>query len=202
MVDFSSYKKRLFRYRGNSMWPLFQDGDLLVVKKVSVEELRPGDCVVYKKSGGNAFIAHRIITVRPKIVTRGDFKPANDKEPVPSSSIVGRVKGRIRYGHFTRISGGIKGIWLGRFYRYAGLLEPTREYRGGRIARFVRKVLGYFYPLWRPHLALVAFASADGYQTYLLIRNRFVGIYKKGNRAWIISWPCSLLINPKLLPSL
>ena len=192
--------KNLFRYRGNSMWPLFQEGDLLVVKKVSQDELLPGDCVVYRKTSQENFIAHRIVASQPQIITRGDFIAANDREPVLFSDIEGRVIGRIRYRTFHRVSNGVKGVWQGRFYRYAGLLEPTRHARGGQVAKFIRKSLNCFSFLWQSRLSFTSFTSADGCsKRYLLLGSRCVGTYKKESRAWTISWPCSLFLNPNCL---
>lgn len=183
------------------MWPLFQEGDLLVVKKISQAELRPGDCVVYRKTSKANFIAHRIVARQPQIITRGDFIAANDQEPVLFSDIEGRVMGKIRYRNFHRVSSGIKGVWTGRFYRYAGLIEPTRNFRGGQAGRFIRKILGCFSFLWQSRLSFTSFTYADGcFRKYLLLNGQCVGTYKKESRTWTISWPCSLFLNPKSLP--
>jgi len=198
--DNSSGENTYFRYDGTSMWPFFQKDDLLVVRKVPLEQLRPGDCIVYRKTGEENHIIHRIIAVKPEIRTRGDARPVEDDQPVAPAWIMGRVEARIRYGHSTRVPGGVAGVWAGRFYRYAGRLEPSRESKGGRIAGFIQRFLGRISAPWLRRGRVASFNSADGKLNYLVLGKRTVGVYNEQGQAWSIAWPCSLLIDPGLLP--
>jgi signal peptidase I len=199
MPDNSTGEKIYFRYDGTSMWPFFQRGDLLVVRQVLPEDLRPGDCIVYRKTGGEENIIHRIIAVKPELRTRGDARPVDD-EPVAPAWIAGRVEGRIRYGHSTPVPGGVAGVWAGRFYRYAGRLESSRESKGGRIARFIQRFLGQISAPWLRRGRVASFNSADGKLNYLVLGKRTVGVYNEQGQAWSIAWPLCLLIDPGRLP--
>lgn len=73
--------------RSNSMYPLFQRGDMIMIKSLSEnKEIKIGDIVVFKAEEGNlsgqGFVVHRIIekTDDGNFITKGD---ANDyKDPL------------------------------------------------------------------------------------------------------------------------
>ena len=67
MTGHSIPKSNLFRYRGSSMWPCFQPGDLLVAEKVAFKQLRLGDCIIYRKTGEVDYIVHRIVAVETRL---------------------------------------------------------------------------------------------------------------------------------------
>jgi len=54
---------RGIKVEGSSMKPLFNAGDMVLVKKVADEKIRKGDCVVYNFDGAN--LLHRIIKIAP-----------------------------------------------------------------------------------------------------------------------------------------
>ena len=124
MPEYSAGEEILFGYRGGSMWPLFQNGDVVVVKRVPLEQLRAGDCIAFRRPGQEQTTIHRIHRLKPDIRTRGDARPAADDEPVDPSWIEGRAEARIRYGHPTRLLGGLVGRWAGMFYPQVGKLNP------------------------------------------------------------------------------
>lgn len=194
----STEARELFRYRGSSMWPLFQDGDLLATAKVPVSDLRRGDCVVYRKPcaeptpseagmaadaleagrvpdagradmrGQRASTIHRIVSTKPEIRTQGDARPAQDDDPVAPEWILGKVETRIRCGKSSRVWGGLLGQLSARAYRLAGRLEPTRKSRGGRLARLIRSTMRPVTALWLRRVSVVRFRSADGSRTQYL----------------------------------
>jgi len=201
MLNDSMEEKAFFRYTGSSMWPVFQTGDLLVVKRVLQDQLRPGDCIVFRKVGGENYIIHRIVGVKSEIRTRGDARPVGDDEPVFPVWIMGRVEGRIRCGHLNRISGGRRGVWEGRFYRYAGRLEPSREAKGGRIAKCIQQFLGRLSTRWVCRASVLNLPSEEGHKlSYLVWGKRVVGLRFGQGQAWSILWPYCLLIDPQRLP--
>lgn len=48
--------------RGNSMYPLLREGDIIILTKKSPDEIKVGDVIVYKSVKGN-LIVHRVIEV-------------------------------------------------------------------------------------------------------------------------------------------
>ena len=192
---------RLFRYAGRSMWPCFQEGDLLVVHRLPVGELRRGDCIVYRRPGEEADTVHRIVTLRPALWTRGDAWSERDDEPVTPESILGRVQERVRFGVSKPVAGGRAGRWLRLFYRYAGRLDPAREAKGGRLARLARNgssCLLAFLSM-RPHVVSYRTGKGDGLY-YLVFGKRIVGKWNERERRYDLAWPYTLLLGPKLLP--
>lgn len=200
MPDRVAASEETFRYSGTSMWPCFQIGDLLLVRKVQLGRLRVGDCIVYQRPDEAQPTAHRVVSVSPEIRTRGDSRPVEDDEPVAPGRVMGRVEGRIRHGRLARVSGGMRGAWAGRLLRQAGRLEPSRDSRGGVVARLVQRTVGRISGLWLHRCAVVSFTSAEGRGlSYLLLGRRVVGYYEHGSGRWTLVWPYSLLVDPALL---
>jgi hypothetical protein len=195
MADAAAVKPGIVRYRGRSMWPLFQEGDLLEIEEASTGELRRGDCLVYRKGSGG-IVVHRLVSVRPELRTRGDAWPDVDDEPVLPAWIMGRVAGRIRFGRCTMVAGGLRGVWAGRFYRVAGRLDPARNARGGSVARAIRSCLGRMTAYF---VRQKSYASTPAAGHFLTVGRRIVGFYDTHDGAWRLPWPWSLLIDPERL---
>jgi signal peptidase I len=187
----------VFLYRGTSMWPYFQTGDLLTVKTVPPGKLRKGDCVVYRFPDNTEYIVHRIVAIKPVIYTRGDNRSAADDRPVTSDSVMGRVETRIRLGHVSRTPGGAAGMMMSWLYRYAGKIDPSRQTRGGKVARLIQFLTSGFIARWPWHLHIITSSYADGRQVkHLLLRKRVIGLYKPEQHTWMILWPYCLWIRP------
>ncbi len=106
-----------------SMTPLLQVGDQVVLEAVSAETLTPGDIVVLEES--HDMLTHRYWQTldhegRTHLITRGDRPTAYD-QPRPIDDLIGRVVGRVRNGQMLALDSG-KGKQLNR--------------RLARIARF------------------------------------------------------------------
>ncbi len=136
------------RYSGMSMWPGFQEGDLLEVRPASISTLRCGDCIVFRDTDGCQLV-HRVVTAGRSIQTRGDALLENDCFDVTDKQLVGKVIRRYRLGQELFIHGGWRGRFLGKAYHLASRLNPMRPSRGGKLARLVRRlsmlVLGRFW---------------------------------------------------------
>lgn len=68
-------------------WPItggFLKGDALVVVGAEIDDLKPGDVIVYDIRGQSTPIVHRIVEIEDdKIVTKGDHNPSIDPwEPI------------------------------------------------------------------------------------------------------------------------
>ena len=109
MVPGSRTRKEFFRYRGMSMWPCFQEGDLLEIQPAALADLHAGDCIVYQLNDHETSITHRIREIHGgSISTSGDAHLKPDEFDVNASQLVGRVVGRYRLGCHKRVAGGGK----------------------------------------------------------------------------------------------
>lgn len=69
--------------RGNSMYPLLREGDIIILSKKSPEEIKVGDIIVYRSLKGN-LIVHRVIGIELVngvyyFKTKGDNNVLDDK---------------------------------------------------------------------------------------------------------------------------
>lgn len=186
-------------YRGKSMWPCFQDDDLLELTPLAVDLLQSGDCISFFSDGGATIVTHRICSLRGGLHTRGDAHPDKDDYLVEPDLVIGKVVGCNRLGRHRTISGGWRGRLLAVFYHYAGRVDPERASRGGSLARNIRALLQWpAKPLYRRG-GTKSFPSEDGKLTeYWLINGRALCSRKGLN--WHIPWPWSLLLDESKLP--
>jgi signal peptidase I len=94
-----------FRARGSSMAPFIRDGDWLVVRRVDLRLIVPGDVLLYSVAS-ERLLAHRVIRVdrsagETYFVLQGDSRPHPDGR-FHSSQILGRVEGVERNGRHLR----------------------------------------------------------------------------------------------------
>jgi hypothetical protein len=191
-----------FRYRGRSMWPAFQEGDLLEVQPVVFAELRVGDCITYRLNDCETRITHRISDIRSGLLrTRGDASRWPDECSVSANQLVGRVTGRYRLGCLKAIPGGVKGRLLRGFYYYAGRLDPQRAARGGDAARLLRSRLQWLAAsFYRRGTVREVGDNGEGFYRYWLIGQRPWARFESREKKWLVPWPQSLLIDPAKLP--
>jgi hypothetical protein len=110
------------------MLPFFVDGDVLVVRPVSVAEVRIGDVICYEPPAGGLCL-HRVIARRERgFVTRGDA--LTYIEVVPDTAVLGLVVARERAG--------------GR-----ATLDTPAARRRGRLIAWLAPVLARLLPLAR-----------------------------------------------------
>ena len=90
---------KIFTVITGSMIPVYDIGDILVVREVSPEELKVGDDIVYKGEKGsykNKTITHRVVSIHKKeegnygIVTKGVANRAQDPE-INQTQVLGKV---------------------------------------------------------------------------------------------------------------
>ena len=73
----------------SSMWPALKEGDLVLIKAVTQEELEINDVIVYQNEKG--FTIHRLVKLNEEtLVTKGDANNVNDS-PVKYEQVVGRI---------------------------------------------------------------------------------------------------------------
>lgn len=83
------------RTLGSSMFPLLRNGSLIQVEPVAVEDLRPGDVIVYQRAG-ETVVAHRLVGKSRKqgrltLVTRGDSFSRDALEHIQPEQVLGMV---------------------------------------------------------------------------------------------------------------
>ncbi len=87
-LNMNDQQKRLFRYHGLSMWPCFQEGDLLEILPVDWAKIRIGDCLVFWGENGQQ-VVHRVTGKGKSLRTRGDaFKKADECRPYCRSRLL------------------------------------------------------------------------------------------------------------------
>jgi signal peptidase I len=88
----SSGTLRLYAF-GNSMLPTLWPGDRLTIRQRSIEQVLPGDVVLFAREG--RFFIHRVLQKmeldsHPQLLTRGDAMPDADA-PVLAEELLGKI---------------------------------------------------------------------------------------------------------------
>jgi len=94
-------KSLRFRARGNSMWPLVRDGDILLVRPIGTGEVRLGDLVLFHTGKGNV-VVHRVVRCDAgrggmRYLVQGDAGSGPDGL-IPAAQVQGRVTSLEREG--------------------------------------------------------------------------------------------------------
>lgn len=187
--------KRMFRYEGLSMWPYFQEGDLLELAAINLSQVRIGDCVAYQSTEGRQAV-HRVIGKGSGLITRGDALAEADHETVQSDQIIGRAVVRHRLGRESYISRGLRGRFAGIFFRYAGRLDPRRSSRGGRLARLIRTICSRVFKIVRYQGAVRSMTLNGGEKiTVCEVGGRMIGRWDSLQPVGMIAWPWSIFID-------
>lgn len=94
---------KIFTVITGSMIPVYNIGDILIVKDVIPEEIKIGDDIVYKGEKGsfqNKTVTHRVISIRQKddgnygIITKGVANLGQDPE-INQTQVLGKVIGKV-----------------------------------------------------------------------------------------------------------
>ena len=187
--------KALFRYKGRSMWPGFQEGDLLEVSTATTNEIKRGDCVAFRIDN-KEFVAHRVVSAKGYLTTRGDALPAIDKEIIQPEQVVGKVVCIYRLGRPIRVWDGFVGRIAGNFYHYAGRIDPHRTSRGGKLAMRIRNFM-------TPCLRLCRFTGAtrvlkrtgEPDMTLWKFGDTTVGRQDPLTHEWLVIWPWNIILK-------
>jgi hypothetical protein len=187
----------MVRYSGRSMSPVFQEGDLLEVLPFPIKLIRRGDCIVYRNSA-DLQVIHRAISNGAALRTRGDALREVDLGVVTQEQLVGRVIHRYRMGTSKRVIGGWPGMLTGRFYHFAGRIDPLRPSRGGLLARRIQRVtiplLGGL--LNRGEIREVSLAGQMPIVVWYW-RQWVVGRRDGLSGEWAIYWPWRIILQKK-----
>jgi Peptidase S24-like len=92
------------RVTGFSMLPSVWPGDLLLIRRQQMEQIYPGDIVLFARHG--RLIAHRVVfktddPEAPSLITRGDARRSLDSAISPAQ-LLGNVSGIFRGGEWIK----------------------------------------------------------------------------------------------------
>jgi signal peptidase I len=185
-------------YRGRSMAGTFRPGDRLTLEPVTVDDIRPGDVVVYAsdQGGDREELVHRIVAVTPDgLVPRGDNNPCPDSMLVTADNLLGRVTHVQRRGRITSVRGGRRGLlhaylWRSRvvLWRWAKAVGrwPYRKLRSsGLVARW-----------WQPPVRRVRIATENGPVVKYVCDGRTVAEWWPEQNRFECRKPYDLVIPP------
>jgi signal peptidase I len=82
----------------NSMYPIIERGDIVVMRRTPFEEIKINDIIEYKLD--RISVIHRVLEIRNTrdgkvLITKGDNNVSNDAEPVSSEQVHGVIVGNI-----------------------------------------------------------------------------------------------------------
>jgi hypothetical protein len=190
---------KIFQYRGSSMTGTFRSGDMLVVREVAFDAVRPGDVIAFRAPGSNAgdhLIVHRVLGCTPDgLITRGDACGEPDTVRVQTEDLMGRVIQVQRGAHTRTVPGGLIGRWwahglrLRRFVLRLGR-APYRWLRASGLARF----------LWRPTVTQVSLMTQQGSAVKYLCGARAVAIWYPEARIYWCRKPYDLVLDSPEAP--
>jgi signal peptidase I len=164
------------RVSGQSMAPLVERGDLVLVQRVNPADLRRGDLVLVEQGGG--FLVHRLVAAPRRrgarscgpdahqVQTKGDNASYADLPLLPQD-VLGRVVAVERDGRRIELGRG----WWPMVNRLLGLLGwgEVQLFTAGRIAK--RRLVGAQGGRWTMSLTSPA-ATPFRWLTRLLIETR------------------------------
>jgi signal peptidase I len=187
--------------RGESMRPLFHPGDRVSLEPCNVQDIRPGDVIVFNAPGESTRIVHRVVSISASGVrTRGDANDGDDRWQLSREEIVGRVLSVERNGIVIPVAGGHTGCLLGasiHAFRKADhlasyVLHPC--YRNLARSGIFRALLP---SSCRPRVISIV---RDGQQEmHLVMGTRVIGRRTAG-AVWTIRRPFRIFVDELSLP--
>jgi len=85
-----------------SMEPAHKTGSLIYARDTDPQTLEIGDVITFQLTGSETIVTHRVIditegTAGKEFTTKGDANAEADSQPVPASSVIGKVAFSIPY---------------------------------------------------------------------------------------------------------
>jgi len=184
-------------YRGNSMRGTFRPGDLLTIVAVTLNELQPGDIVIYRAANHETEadeLVHRVVASAPDgLVAWGDNNPCVDTTLVTAENLIGRVTHVERNGITRPVRGGRLGllharvsrlrrrVW--RFIKRLGR-EPYRRLRNSNLIP----------RLWQPNVTTLRFDTEKGSLVKYICNGRTVARWWQQQNRFECDKPYDLVI--------
>lgn len=85
---------RLYIVESGSMEPTIMMSSAIIIKEISVDEIRIGDVITYASDDSSPRVTHRVVGIvgeREAFITKGDQNNAEDMSPVKPEMVIGRV---------------------------------------------------------------------------------------------------------------
>ena len=164
-------------YWGRSMEGTFHTGDRLILEPVSINELKKGDVIVFKRldfGDTKKDLVHRVITISEKgVITKGDNNLYKDTMLVTSNNLVGRVTHIERGENQLKVQNGLSGLRRARFLH---LRLPIKKIIWGicRVPYRSLKKSGLVSKIWRPDIKKIHIKTAEGDSIKYIHRKRTV----------------------------
>jgi len=184
----------IFQYRGSSMTGTFRPGDMLIVREVAFEAIRPGDVMAFHAPGDSddaTLIVHRVVArAHDGLITQGDACGAPDTTHVQVADIIGRVIQAQRGARLRPTPGGLAGCWWARFVRLwrRVLVFARAPYRWLRASGIVQHV-------WRPAVTQVSLMTAQGMVVKYLCGARAVAVWRPETQVYWCKKPYDLVLD-------
>jgi signal peptidase I len=166
-----------FFYRGPSMSPTFQVGDLLYINAAPAN-LAPGDVIVFHGSPEEGIVVHRITSIQAGgMRTRGDNNRLPDADLQLPEDTIGRVEAAEYDGQFRRVRGGQGGLWSARTRWMIGALR--RSMRGLFIGpyRLLRKSR-VVHRIWKPAIIQLRLENQQGNLIKYIYKHKTVATWE------------------------
>ena len=85
-----------------SMEPAHKTGSLIYARDTDTQTLEVGDVITFQLAGSETIVTHRVIDITDgaagrEFTTKGDANAEADAQPVPASSVIGKVAFSIPY---------------------------------------------------------------------------------------------------------
>jgi signal peptidase I len=190
--------QKCFVYRGNSMLPTFQPGQLLYIREI-IESIGTGDVIVFNKPDHGDFTVHRVIKqMEFGWLTRGDNNSRMDVFPIFQDQIVGRVE-RIEFrNRIIAVRGGKYGLWKARIrWGLRDLKSRTPRFvkamhhkirLSEMVYRFLNQYLG-------KHLKTIRINIPAGSLIKISYKGKIVARWFEGQKEIYCQKPFDLIIN-------
>jgi signal peptidase I len=183
---------RVFRYSGLSMQSTFRTGQLLYVRP-GVQDVKPGDVVVYEQAG--RYFVHRVLSIGENgYITRGDNNQFTDPEPVASGQVIGRVEIHQSQSGSTWVRGGRAGLWLVHLRTAARWLEPSLRLVFGWPYRLL-KASKIVPRIWRPVISHVHLNTDSSTLVKYIYHKKTVAIWEASRGRFECRQPFDLIIS-------
>lgn len=100
MFGLGVFGSKPFVILSGSMRPTINEGDLVIIEKVKIENIKAGDIIQYKTKDYS--VVHRVVKILKDnqeilLITKGDNNLKNDSKPINKKDLLGRVKWRIPF---------------------------------------------------------------------------------------------------------
>jgi len=183
---------------GISMFPTLRVGDSLNVVAYGDRKIYPGDVALFRGSGQEHSVVHRVIAVNPDgIITQGDNNAGPD-EPILPENILGHVLSVQRGNRTVTIHGGKRGLLIAKCLRIKKAL-------GLKISRMLHPIYhaladSGIFRIMRFETQILCFERPEGTEMQLLLCKRVIAKRHAGSNEWKIRRPFRLFIDETSLP--